>query len=95
MNRVFWNKRRRASRELAEEMEQHLAELQQALEQSGVSREEAMYTARKQFGNAGSLGEQSHDIWGRRFWENLLNDLRYVFRQLFQSPASPWPPSSH
>lgn len=87
MDWVFWNKRRRASRELAEEMEQHVTELQQALERSGLSREEAMYAARKQFGNAGSLREQSRDVWGRRVWENLLSDVRYVVRQLLQCPG--------
>ncbi len=76
MDWLFLNKRRRASNELAEEMEQHIAELQQTLEQSGLSREEALYAARKQFGNAGSFREQSRDLWGRRVLENLLIDLR-------------------
>ena len=84
---LFLNKHCRASHELSEEMDQHLAELQQALEQSGLSREDALYAARKQFGNASSLSEQSRDIWGRRILENLLIDFRYVLRQLMRSPA--------
>jgi len=72
--------------ELDEEMAFHRAQMEAELVEDGVSRDEARYAARRRFGNATRLREQSHDAIGFRF-ETVLQDLRFAMRQLRRSPG--------
>jgi len=78
--------RGRFRKDLAEEMAFHRAQLEAELVEDGVPREEARYAARRRFGNAMRLNEQSHEAVGFRF-ETVLQDLRFALRQLRRSPG--------
>jgi predicted permease len=78
--------RRRFRSDLEEEMAFHRAQMEAELLEDGVPREEARYAAKRRFGNATRLKEQSHDVVGFRF-ETVLQDLRFAWRQLRRSPG--------
>ena len=55
--------------------------------EGGLSDEEAQYAARRAFGNATLIREQTHEAWGWAAIEHLWLDVRYVFRQIRKSPG--------
>lgn len=79
--------------EFREEIEAHLRMLTEDFLRRGMSREEAAYAARRQFGNVGLLEEQQRE--GRGFaraerrvsmWiSDLFHDLKYGFRILLKN----------
>ncbi len=84
---VFFFRRGKFDRDLAEEMENHVAMKERARVEHGMPPEEARHAARREFGNALLLRERSHDAWGWRAVEILLGDLRYGARMLRRSPG--------
>jgi macrolide transport system ATP-binding/permease protein len=72
--------------ELDEEMAFHRAQMEEELVENGVPRDEARLAARRRFGNATRLKEQSHEAVGFRF-ETVLQDLRFAMRQLRKNPG--------
>ena len=79
--------RRQAYRDLSEEIRQHLDERADALVQSGLSREDAVAAARREFGNVTSLEERGRDVWRWPTVESFLFDVRYALRQLRRQPS--------
>src|SRR5918997_6383948 len=74
--------RRRADKELDEEIRTHLEfEIEQNLA-AGMSREEARFAALRAFGNVALTQEDSRTVWGFRTIEMLWQDLRYGLRML-------------
>lgn len=53
----------------------------------GLPPEEAHYAARRAFGNATLIKEQTHESWGWAQFERLGLDIRYAVRQLRKSPG--------
>ena len=53
---------------------------------AGMSREEAVYCARRQFGNVTLIEEQSREVWSWRWIENRFADLSFAFRQMRREP---------
>jgi putative ABC transport system permease protein len=79
--------RRRAERELEEEIRTHLQiETQEQIE-SGLTPEEAHYTAQRNFGGVLLAREKSGDVWGFRTLEMFWQDLRYGVRMLLKNPG--------
>jgi predicted permease len=72
---------------LSQEMREHLEEKIEELVASGVPPDEARLEAQRQFGNALLFREESCDVWGFRWLETLLQDLRYGARQLRRNPG--------
>ncbi len=70
--------RRRFESELEEEMQFHLEML---------AAEEGEYGARRRFGSAARLKEESRDAWGWGPLERLALDLKYALRTLRHNPA--------
>ena len=79
--------RRRAERELDEEIGAHLElEARQNIE-AGMSPEEAHYAALRAFGNVTLTKEESRAMWGTRSLEILWQDVSYGLRMLTKNPG--------
>jgi putative ABC transport system permease protein len=57
--------------------------------ESGVSAGEALYAARRAFGNEALIREQTHEAWGWAPAERMLQDLRFSLRTIRRRRASP------
>jgi putative ABC transport system permease protein len=79
--------RRRMYGELSEEIREHLEEKTEYLVAGGMSREEAAYTARREFGNVSLVEEQGRDVWRWLSIENFFGDVRYGLRMLRRNPV--------
>jgi predicted permease len=73
--------------DLSDEIRQHLDEKIDALVQSGMSPEEALATARREFGNVTALEERGREVWQWPTIESVLFDMRYALRQLRRQPS--------
>jgi predicted permease len=79
--------KKRAEREMDDELRFHLEkQIEQNIAQ-GMSAEEARYTALRQFGNVGAVKEECRDSWGIRVINEFQQDLRYALRQLRRNPG--------
>src|SRR5438046_97631 len=85
LKRLF--SRRRLYGELSEEIRGHLEEKIEELVASGMSRKEASYAARREFGNVTLIEEDSRDAWRWPSIENFFMDVRYGLRMLRKSPG--------
>jgi putative ABC transport system permease protein len=74
-------------RELAEEMRFHLEMKVEENVGGGMTHEEALHAARRQFGNQTLLREVSREMWGFNAIETLIHDLRYGARMLLKRPG--------
>jgi len=79
--------RQRLYGDLSEEIREHLEEKIEELVAGGMSRKEATYAARREFGNVTLTEEDGRAIWRWTFVENFLTDVRYGLRTLGKSPA--------
>ena len=79
--------RRRAERELDEEIRAHLEmEIERNIA-DGMSPEKAQQAARRLFGSVALSKEDSRAMWGFRSLETLWQDLRYGARMLLKKPG--------
>jgi len=78
--------RRNICGDLSAEIEEHLAEKVEELVASGMSREEATFAARREFGNVLLIEERSREVWQWPSLENLFMDVRFGLRQLRRNP---------
>jgi putative ABC transport system permease protein len=78
--------RRRLSSDLSEEIQQHLEEKVEELVAEGIPRGEAVYRARREFGNVTRIEEQGREVWAWPWIENRLADLLFAFRQMRREP---------
>ena len=79
--------RRQFDADLDEEIRLHLELRQQEHLESGMTADDARYAARRRFGNASYLKEESQFAWGWQWLENAAQDFRYAARVLRKSPA--------
>lgn len=69
-------------KELLQEIDTHIEiETQQNIE-VGMQPDQARQAARKKFGNVLVAVEQSRNVWGALWLENLVRDIRYAVRSL-------------
>jgi predicted permease len=80
LNQMF--SRRRIYGELSEEIQAHIEEKIEDLVAGGMSRKEATYAARREFGNLTLTEEDSRNVWRWVSVEELLADVRYGLRAL-------------
>src|SRR5690242_21112778 len=83
----YWIESAKRSEELREEMELHLAEKATELQADGMTAERAQAEARRRFGNVGLKQEESREIWIKRFWSELGQDIRYGCRTMAANKA--------
>src|SRR5262245_28501518 len=79
--------RRRAERELQEELAAHLDMETQEKIADGLSRKEARYAAQRALGSVALTTEDSRAWWGFRGLEELWQDLRFGARILLKKPG--------
>jgi hypothetical protein len=75
-------RREKFGRELEEEMQLHREMKEKDLIAKGVETEEARYAASRACGNATVLRERGREVWGWRWLEDLLQDMRFGLRML-------------
>ena len=63
-------------------MNSHLHMAAQDRRERGASTEEARVAARREFGNIGLVTEITRDAWGRRWLQDLADDIRYGLRAM-------------
>ena len=72
---------------LDEEMRLHVELRSERLRAAGLSPEEARAAARRRFGKSLRIREESVDVWGWRWLEQLGQDVRFAARTLRKSPG--------
>ncbi|MBZ5621636.1 MAG: ABC transporter permease [Acidobacteriia bacterium] len=73
--------------DLNEEMRLHIELRARKLQHRGLSQEEAIHVAQRQFGNRTVVQDASSELWGWRSWERLFQDLRLGGRTLRKTPG--------
>src|SRR5215831_3752921 len=79
--------RKRRYRELSEEIQAHLEEKVEELIAEGMSADEALHSARREFGNVGLIEENCREVWAWPSVEDVFFDIRYGLRALRHSPV--------
>ncbi|HEY2822919.1 MAG TPA: ABC transporter permease [Candidatus Acidoferrum sp.] len=72
--------------EIDDEIREHLQQLTERYIAQGMSRQDALAAARRQFGNLGVHHEDRHETQTVNSLENLWRDIRYGARQLRRNP---------
>jgi putative ABC transport system permease protein len=72
---------------LSEEIREHLDEKIEELVAGGMSRTEAGYVARREFGNLSLVEQDSRKVWRWTALEDLFADIRYGLRMLRRNPG--------
>ena len=80
-------RRSRVDAEISEEIQSHLAMRADLERQVGLSAAEAHASARKKFGNATLILEDTRQFHLLPFFESILQDLSHAVRQLRRNPA--------
>jgi len=80
-------RRRQIYADLSEEIHQHLAEKVETLMAEGMSRRDAEYAAKREFGNIARIEESGHEPWMWPRAESILADIRFALRKLRHSSA--------
>ena len=75
-------RRRQVEGDVDQDMQLHLALLQQQLRDGGMPADQARTAAHRRFGNALRLREQCRDAWGWTWLDDLRSDLRFGVRGL-------------
>src|SRR5271157_118833 len=79
--------RRRVYGDLSAEIQEHLEEKIDELVAGGMSREDAIHAARREFGNVTLLEERSREVWRWPSVEDFFMDVRYGLRVLRRNPG--------
>ena len=88
INRLrFLSSGRRFDHEMRDELQFHIEERAQELQESGVSKEEAIQRARREFGSLQLAREDSRQAWQFQWLEQFVADLRVGSRMLWRNPG--------
>ena len=73
--------------ELSYEMQFHIESRAEELKQAGVSREEALARARREFGSRMKAAENAAGVWQIQWLEDLFSDMRFAARAFRRTPG--------
>ena len=79
--------RGRRYEDLSASINEHLDEKIEELMEAGMSRGEAVRTARREFGNVALIEERGREAWQWPRTESVWADLKFAMRQLRRSPG--------
>src|SRR3982074_3174252 len=79
--------RRQIYGDLSEEIQEHLEEKIEELVAGGMSRKEAAYAARREFGNVTLIEDKGREVWQWPAVEDFLMDIRYGLRMFRKNPG--------
>lgn len=82
----WWRIRKRDS-DLDREIQSDLELEEEEQRERGVSPEEARYAAKRAFGNAALIKDQTREAWGWMPAEHLWQDIRHAVRRLGRTPG--------
>ena len=82
----WWQIKKREA-DLERELRSDLELEEEEQRENGLSPEDARYAARRAFGNATLIREQTQEVWGWSAAEHLGRDVQYAFRRLRKSPG--------
>src|ERR1039458_4713646 len=85
----LWNvlRQRRVENEIRQEMESHLALIEEEEVAQGVDPQAARRNARLRFGNLALHREATRDANLAIWLDDLLRDLKFAYRQLLRNPG--------
>ena len=83
----YLGRRQQFDRELDEEVQFHIETRADELEQAGLTRDHALAQAKREFGSAALVREDTRSAWELRWLEDVVADLRYGVRSLRRNPA--------
>lgn len=81
-----WFSRKRQAKELSQELESHLAMATADRVQRGEPSLLAAQAAQREMGNFLLIREVTQDMWGGRWWGDLLEDVQHGLRVLWKNP---------
>ena len=81
----WWKKKKED--ELEEEVRSHLQMATQEHAERGTKKEEAAYSAQREFGNVALVKETTRDVWDREWLSHFFADIRYATRSLLKHPG--------
>ena len=88
LRKLAWLMNRRSKEDqLAAELQFHLEEEAEELQEAGFKGDEARRAARLELGNVGRVQEDTRATWGWPLAEQFLQDLRYAGRTILRSPG--------
>src|SRR4030095_14582355 len=83
----YWLHQRRADEDLADELQFHHQMVERDLIQDGLSRQDAIGTARRTMGNLALAREGARAVWVFPWVDSLWQDVRHGVRGLRRSPG--------
>src|SRR5580692_9395781 len=88
LRRVWYAiRQRRRTADLAEEMAFHCDMKQRELRERGTDPSNARLEARRALGSTALAYDQSRDVWGWRWLDDVIWDIRHALRMFRHSPG--------
>ena len=88
LRKLAWLMNRRSKEDqLSKELQFHLEEEAEELQEAGFKEDEARRAARLDLGNVGRVQEDTRAAWGWPLAEQFLQDLRYAVRTILRNPG--------
>lgn len=82
-----WRLRKSREQDIDRELRSHLDAEAEEQAEHGMPEDEAQYAAKRALGNVTRVKEEMRAVWGGRWIDDLLKDIRYAGRQMRSAPG--------